>query len=95
MYKHTGRGLVGYFWNRVFVSVGVELLGQIWIMQILMSDIKMVLSAIIENTWNHINLLNLKKVTKIKKDTEWSASCIFICIIFSTAFNSSNSAFKL
>lgn len=95
MYKHTGRGLVGYFWNRVFVSVGVELLGQIWIMQILMSDIKMVLSAIIENTWNNINLLNLKKVTKIKKNTKWSASCIFICIIFSTAFNSSNSAFKL
>ena len=77
MYKHTDQGLVGYFWNRVFVSVGVELLGQIWIMQILMSDIKMVLSAIIENTWNNINLLNLKKVTKIKKATKWSVSCIF------------------
>ena len=55
----------------------------------------MVLSAIIENTWNNINLLNLKKVIKIKKDTKWSVSCIFICIIFSTASNSSNLAFKL
>ena len=26
MHKHTGQGLVGYFWNRVLVSVGVELL---------------------------------------------------------------------
>lgn len=95
MYKHTDQGLVGYFWNRVFVSVGVELLGQIWIMQILMSDIKMVLSAIIENTWNNINLLNLKKVTKIKKATKWSVSCIFFFCIFSNAFNSSNLAFKL
>ena len=55
----------------------------------------MFLSAIIENTWNNINLFNLKKVTKIKKDSKGSVSCIFICIIFSTASNSNNLAFEL